>query len=417
MSKHPGHVITGFRCLTCDARQSAGFDGMTCPACGGNIEVTYDYEALNPDHWMIERGDIFRYAALLPLSSLANIPPQRVGQTPLYHAVRAGKALGLRHLYIKDDGLNPSASFKDRASAVALAVARERGASVVAGATTGNAGSSTACLAAGAGFPCVIFVPAAAPPAKIAQLLVFGAKVIAVRGTYDQAYDLCAEVSRRLGWFNRNTGSNPFTREGKKTCSYELWEQLGRTAPDRVLVCTGDGNIISGIWKGFRDLKELGLIYRLPKLHCVQSEQSAAISMAVRALKGKNAGIDWKSMRIPTVNATTIADSISVDYPRDGLAAVRAVVETGGEPVTVSDEDIIAAIPDLARSTGVFAEPAAAASWAGLKQLVAAKKIEPDEKVVCLVSGNGLKDVARAREAAGQPIVVDPDVEAVMKII
>jgi threonine synthase len=319
-------------------------------------------------------------------------------------------------LYIKDDGLNPSASFKDRAGAVALAVARERGAKVIAGATTGNAGSSMACLAGGTGFPCVIFVPASAPPAKIAQLLVFGAKVLAVRGSYDQAYDLCGEVCRRQGWFNRNTGYNPFTREGKKTCSYELWEQLGRRAPDRVLVCTGDGNIISGIWKGFRDLRTLGLIEKLPRLHCVQSEKSAAISMAVRSVDGVLPEA-WSDVVIPTVRAETIADSISVDFPRDGLAAVRAVVETGGEAVTVSDEEIVAAIPELARATGVFAEPAAAASWAALAQMVVAGKIHPDERVVCLISGNGLKDVARARQAAGDPITVDAEIDKIMLAI
>ncbi|HMO05380.1 MAG TPA: threonine synthase [Kiritimatiellia bacterium] len=405
---------SGFTCIACAAQQPASFTGMTCPVCGGNLDVQYDYRAVDPARWMIERDDIFRYAALLPLRDLAFIPPQRVGRTPLYPARRAGASLGLDHLYIKDDGLNPSASFKDRASAVALAVARERGATVIAGATTGNAGSSMACLAGGAGFPCVIFVPAAAPPAKIAQLLVFGATVIAVRGSYDQAYDLCAEVCRRKGWFNRNTGSNPFTREGKKTCSYELWEQLGRRAPDHVLVCTGDGNIISGIWKGFRDLQALGLIERLPRLHAVQSEKSASIAMAVRELNGRRP-CAWADVVIPKVDATTIADSISVDVPRDGLAAVRAVVETGGDAITVSDEEIIAAIPELARATGVFAEPAAAAAWAGLVQMVSEGRIARDERVVCLVSGNGLKDIARAREAAGSPITVEADVDAVMK--
>lgn len=410
-------LTIGFRCLTCGSAQPAEFPGMVCPSCSGNLDVEYDYTPVDPENWMNSRDDIFRYASLLPISTLDYIPPQRVGQTPLYHARRAGDRLGLKHLYIKDDGLNPSASFKDRAGAVVLAVARERGVKVIAGATTGNAGSSMACLAGGAGFPCVIFVPHTAPAAKIAQLLVFGAKVIAVRGNYDQAYDLCSHVCSRKGWFNRNTGFNPFTREGKKTCSFELWEQLGRQAPDRVLVCTGDGNIISGIWKGFRDLKALGLIDRLPKLHCVQSEKSASISMAVREVESEPAPIDWKTVVIPTVKAETIADSISVDFPRDGLAAVRAVIETGGEAVTVSDEEIIDAIPELARLTGVFAEPAAAASWAGLVQLVSAGKIHPDEKVVCLVSGNGLKDVARARESVGDPITVDADIEAVMKIL
>lgn len=412
--QRPSATVTGFTCLTCGVQQASG---MACTACGGNLDVTYDYAAIDPGNWMIPRDDIFRYAALLPVRDLSLAPPQRVGQTPLYHARRAGEMLGLKNLYIKDDGLNPSASFKDRASAVALVVAREQGAQVIAGATTGNAGSSMACLAGGAGFPCVIFVPEAAPVAKLTQLMIFGAKVIAVRGNYDQAFDLCGEVCTRLGWFNRNTGQNPYTREGKKTCSFELWEQLGRRAPDRVLVCTGDGNIISGIWKGFRDLLALGLIDKLPKLHCVQSEKSASISMAVREVQSMPSPVDWKNVVIPVVESSTIADSISVDLPRDGIAGVRAVVETGGEAVTVSDEEILAAIPQLARATGVFAEPAAAASWAGLIELVNAGKIDPDERVVCLVSGNGLKDIARARQAAGEPTVVDANIDAVMKAL
>jgi threonine synthase len=410
----PKALVTGFTCLTCGAGQN---NGMACQACGGNLDITYDYAALDPQNWMIERDDIFRYAALLPVNDLSLAPPQRVGQTPLYHARRAGEMLGLKNLYIKDEGLNPSASFKDRASAVALVVAREQGASMIAGATTGNAGSSMACLAAGAGFPCTIFVPASAPAAKLTQLLVFGARVIAVRGNYDQAFDLCGEVCNRLGWFNRNTGQNPYTREGKKTCSFELWEQLGHRAPDRVLVCTGDGNIISGIWKGFRDLLALGLIDRLPKLHCVQSEKSASISMAVREVQGMPPPVDWRNIVIPVVESSTIADSISVDLPRDGVAGVRAVIETGGEAITVSDEEILAAIPELARATGVFAEPAAAASWAGLITLVNAGKINPDERVVCLISGNGLKDVARARTAVNAPLTVDADIDAVMSVL
>jgi threonine synthase len=409
--------ITGYRCLKCSGVLPENFPGMICPDCGGNLDVEYNYDRIDPKNWLLDRDDIFRYTALLPIKNLDFIPTQRVGRTPLYHAKRAGESMGMHHLYIKDDGLNPSGSFKDRAGAVALAVARERGASVIAGATTGNAGSSMACLAGGVGFPCVVFVPASAPAAKIAQLLVFGAKVIAVRGTYDQAYDLCAEVCQKRGWFNRNTGTNPFTREGKKTCAYELWEQLGGCAPDQVLVCTGDGNIISGMWKGFRELKALGLIEQLPKLHCVQSEKSAAISMAVRDLEPYQKQIDWGKVYIPTVKAETIADSISVDYPRDGLAAVRAVVETCGKAITVSDEEILAAIPDLARSAGVFAEPAAAASWAGLDELISEGKIHPNEKVVCLISGNGLKDIARAREACGEPITVDADIEAIMRVI
>lgn len=347
-----------------------------------------------------------RYAAMLPIPDAGLLPPLRVGGTPLYRAGRLGECAGLKKLWVKDDGLNPSASFKDRAGAVALAVARARGARVIAGATTGNAGSSMACLAASVGQPCVIFLPETAPPAKLTQLLVFGAQVLAVRGSYDQAFDLCGAMCRERDWFNRNTGANPFTREGKKTVSFEIWEQLDRGVPDWVVVPTGDGNILSGVWKGWCDLHAMGLIDRRPRMLCAQAETSAAIS---RAVQGVPTPTDWSGVRIDAVRATTLADSISVDEPRDGLAAVRAVIESNGAAVTVSDEQILAAIPEVARHAGVFCEPAAACAWAATREAATCGVIGPDERVVCLLTGNGLKDIAGARKAVGTPMLVDPD--------
>ncbi|MBP7829345.1 MAG: threonine synthase [Kiritimatiellae bacterium] len=415
--------FTGFECVACAARQAADFRGFTCPACGGNLNITYDYDGLKNRVGKerlvtFGRPDLFRYAPLLPLDRPGLASPLRVGWTPLYPAPRLGAPLGLKHLYLKDDGLNPSASFKDRAGAVALVRARETGAKVIAGASTGNAGSSMACLSASVGMPCVIFVPEKAPPAKIAQLLVFGARVLAVRGTYDDAFDLCMKVCAERGWFNRNTGHNPFTREGKKTCSFEICEQLGWHAPDRVVVATGDGNIISGIWKGMKDLYAVGLIDRLPKIDCAQSEKSDAVTRAVEKVRadhpGGTAGVDWRHVTVEPVKATTLADSISVDAPRDGLAAVRAVVESGGEACTVPDEEILAAIPDLARGAGVFAEPAAACAWAVTRKLAQTGRLRAEEKVVCLITGNGLKDAGAARKAAGEPTRIQPTVEAAL---
>ncbi len=364
--------------------------------------------------WVDEaRKDIFRYRALLPVSALELGSPLRVGMTPMYEAGRLGGAVGLKHLLLKDDGQNPSASFKDRAGAVALVRAREVGAKVLCGASTGNAGSSMACLAASVGMRCVIFVPEKAPAAKIAQLLIFGAKVLAVRGTYDDAFDLCMEVCAKRGWFNRNTGHNPFTREGKKTAAFEIFEQLGRI-PDWVVAPTGDGNILAGIWKGFRDLKEAGIAKAMPKMLCAQSAQSDAISRAVWGVQGAGAAPDWASLEIAPVAATTVADSISVDIPRDGLAAVRAVVESGGAAVTVPDEEILGAIPELARGAGVFAEPAASCAWAGLKKAAREGIVKPEETVVCMCTGNGLKDVASARKVAGDPMPVEANAAAAM---
>lgn len=413
----------GFECIVCGEGQPAGFPGYVCPTCGGNLEVKCDYEEIKrrvPREALTANPhrDILRYAPLLPVERIEYASPLRIGWTPLYRADRLGALVGLKHVFLKDEGQNPSASFKDRAGAVALIRAREVGARVIVGASTGNAGSSMACLAASVGMPCVIFVPEKAPPAKVAQLLVFGAKVLAVKGTYDDAFELCLKVSEARGWFNRNTGYNPFTREGKKTCSYEICEQLNWEAPDRVVVPVGDGNIISGIWKGMRDLHALGWISHLPKVDCAQSEQSDAVTRTVRKIQKRGTRVtSWREVKLETVQATTIADSISVDVPRDGLAAVRAVVESGGEAVAVPDTEILSAIPEIARMAGVFAEPAAACAWAGLKKLAREGRIRPEERVVCLLTGSGLKDIASARRAVGEPQAVSPDLDDALRAL
>jgi threonine synthase len=409
--------MNGYQCIACAETQAADYAGFLCPVCGGNLDITYDYAAAADE---IRRsfsdvpGDIFRYAPLLPIETLDTPFPLRVGGTPLYAAPRLGQSIGLRNLYLKDDTLNPSASTKDRASAVAVRRAIDVGATVVSAASTGNAGSSLACLAAAIGLRAIVFVPESAPAAKLTQLLSFGARVIAVRGNYDDAFDLCLAASDEFGWFNRSTGYNPFTREGKKTCAYEIWQDLDGRVPNRVVVPTGDGNMLSGMWKGWCDLHAAGLIDRLPKIDCAQSESSAAICHTIRRLRDKNnPEPTWSEVVVDHVEANTVADSIAVDRPRDGLAAVKAVLHSGGEAVTIPDEEILAAIPAIARSTGVFAEPAAAAPWAAVQQMVQKDTINADEVVVCIVSGSGLKDVARASAVAGKPLVIDPSIEAV----
>jgi threonine synthase len=396
--------MNGYRCVACNREQGADFEGFLCPTCGGNLEITYDYAAVEPAFGPGE--GIFRYESLLPCPSPGPTLPLKVGGTPLYRAQRLGAAAGLENVWLKDETGNPSASIKDRASAVALLRAVATGAEAVAVASTGNAGSSTACLAAAMGLRAVVFVPESAPAAKLTQSLAYGARVLAVRGSYDDAYDLCLRACEERGWFNRSTGFNPFTREGKKTSSFEVWEQL-RQVPDRVIVPTGDGNILSGVWKGWRDLHAAGLIDRLPRIDCVQSTGSAAICRAVDRVRAGGSAPDWRQVDIESVAAHTVADSISVDEPRDGLAAVRAVIESGGEAVTVADDEILAAIGELASTTGVFAEPAAAAPWAAAKQLAANGRIGNDESVVLLITGSGLKDVAAI--PVSEPVLVDAD--------
>lgn len=399
--------MNGYRCIACKTAQGADFDGFVCPDCGGNLDIMYNYAAIQPGFGAGE--GMFRYASLLPCAEPGGMLPLRIGGTPLHRARRLATEAGLDNLWLKDETGNPSASIKDRASAVALLRAAATGADTVAVASTGNAGSSTACLAAAIGLRAVVFVPETAPAAKLTQALAYGARVLAVRGSYDDAYDLCLRACEEQGWFNRSTGFNPFTREGKKTASFEIWEQLNQV-PDRVIVPTGDGNILSGIWKGWRDLHAAGLIERLPKIDCAQSKGSAAICHTIERIRAKEQEPDWQSIRVESVAASTVADSISVDKPRDGLAAVRAVIESGGEAVAVSDDEILAAVRELASAAGVFAEPAAAATWAAAKRLARDDRIDRDEKVVLLITGNGLKDAASV--PVGKPTVVDATPES-----
>jgi threonine synthase len=395
-------AAVGLRCVACGRLTPVADDLYVCPDCGANLLVEYDLEALKKS-WsresLAKNGDrtLWRYLPILPVSTRLEGPP--VGCTPLVAAPRLSRELELAQpLLLKDDGRNPSASFKCRASSVALKRAQELGRTLVTGASTGNAASATAVLAAAPGIRTRIFVPKTAPRAKIAQLLTFGAEVLAVDGTYDQAFDLCLEATRRFGWYNRNTGFNPYTREGKKTVSFELCEQLDWQVPDLVVVPVGDGNILSGVWKGFVEFQRLGFIERTPKLLAVQAEGSAAI---VKAAAGDGV--------IRPVSGDTVADSISVSLPRDGQAAVKAIRESGGFGVTVSDAAILAAIGEVARGAGVFAEPAAAASWAGLKEAVRLGLVDPAWRIVALITGNGLKDVASAMKTAGEPRLIPPD--------
>ncbi len=236
--------------------------------------------------------------------------------------------------------------------------------------------------------------------------MVFGAIVIAVKGTYDDAFDLCIKATEKYGWYNRSSGYNPYTREGKKTCSYEICEQLNWECPDKVFISVGDGNLISGVWKGFVDLFEIGFINRLPQLISCQSENMDAINRAL-----ESDGV------IRPVKGKTIADSISVSFPHDGDAALEAIKESGGFGISVSDEQIVQAIPELARETSVFGEPSGVVPFAALKKAIREGKIGEDEKIVVLVSGNGLKDIDSAMKSVGRPLKIKPDISELDKIV
>jgi threonine synthase len=418
---HP-HVLMNIaylKCSLCGAEYPAEKVKYVCPKHGdsGLLDVVYDYEKITSrvsSAPISESPDfsIWRYWELLPIEKHETIPSLHVGWTPLYHASRLGRQLSIKGLYLKDDGVNPTGSTKDRASAVVVAKAKELGVEFITAASSGNAGAALAGLSASAQLPAVVFVPQTAPDAKVAQLLIYGAHVFLVKGTYDEAFELCLASSRKFGWYSRNTGYNPYTAEGKKTASLEICEQLTRmkpdlhqewVAPDRIFVSVGDGNIITGIWKGLRDLLTLGWIEKLPKLMGVQVEGSAACFNAWKA------GTDV----ITPVEPRTFADSISVGMPRDGSRAVRAARETGGAFITVSDDEVLDAMRKLARKEAVFAEPAGATGYAGLVKAAKVGMIDRDEEIVVVVTGNGLKDVPSAVRAAGKAPLIEPKLEAV----
>jgi len=418
--------FTGYRCSICGQELRPEDVQYTCPHDGGNLDVILDYDGIRRD---VSPGDIrrspepsiWRYLPLLPVQDPGHLgtPLRAVGWTPLFDLQPIAGKLGLEKLWLKDDGRNPTASFKDRASAVAVARAQEIGVDVIVTASTGNAGAALAGMAGAAKMPAVILAPKTAPPAKIAQLLIFGARVVLVEGTYDDAFDLTIQAAERFGWYCRNTGFNPFTAEGKKTAAFEICEQLsiesddessGKerwSTPDAVVVSVGDGNIISGLHKGFKDLHKLGWIDRIPRLYGIQSEGSAAIYNTFQA----------GSEDIQPVSADTLADSISVDLPRDGLRALRAATETGGAYVAVPDSAILEAIAELGREAAIFAEPAGAAAYAGLLAAVDKNLLAEGDRVVVLNTGNGLKDVARAMDAAGEPLVIEPTLNALQSAL
>lgn len=417
----------GYRCSLCGTEYSPEEITYTCPKDGGNLDVVLDYEMLKtkykPDD-ILSRNDasLWRYLPLLPVKEpeAAETTLRGVGGTPVFKLTGLAEKLGLQNLWLKDESRNPTASFKDRASAIVVARAQEIEAEVVVTASTGNAGAALAGMSAAVGQKAVIFAPKSAPPAKVAQLLIFGAKVILVEGTYDDAFDLTIQCAEEFGWYCRNTGYNPFTAEGKKTAAFEIWEwwqsahekwhaEFGEDLdhpPLTVFVPVGDGNIISGIHKGFKDLYELGWLARIPRLIGVQAEGSAAISNAFHG----------NIETITSVSAKTIADSISVDLPRDGVRAVRAAKETGGSYVNVSDEEILSAIAELGKA-GIFAEPAGAAAYAGLVKAAATGVVRSEDPILVLNTGSGLKDVRAAMSAVQSAPIIEPTLEAVKGLL
>ena len=418
----------GYKCSLCETEYLPGQVTYTCPLDGGNLDVILDYAGLSKKYQPADitsrmDGSLWRYLPLLPVSdpNAGDTPLGSVGWTPVFKLPQIASQLGINHLWLKDESKNPTASFKDRASAIVVARTRKMSGQdglppILVTASTGNAGAALAGMAAAVGQKAIIFAPKSAPPAKVAQLLVFGAQVLLVDGTYDDAFDLSIQASNAFGWYCRNTGYNPFTVEGKKTAAFEIWEWFEKNVKIQkdsnrkpgltIFVSVGDGNIISGLHKGFKDLQAIGWLDWMPRIIGVQAEGSAAISNAFHA------GIET----ITPVSATTLADSISVDMPRDGVRAVRAARQTGGTYINVSDQEILNAISVIGKA-GIFAEPAGATAYAGLVAAVRQNLVDPDDAILVMNTGSGLKDVKAAMQSVKSAPIIEPTLEAVKKYL
>lgn len=393
-------------CTLCHQTYDYAMNLMTCPKCGekGILDITYDYQAMKK---MVTRSyfknntdySMWRYT---PLMSIETIPksPLKVGWTPLYSSNRLNRLIGLNQLYIKDEGMNPTQSLKDRASAVAVAKAIEANASVIACSSTGNAASSLAGNAARLGLKTYIFVPSRVPKGKLSQLLVYGANVIKVDGDYKAAFNLSKKAIEHYGWYNRNAAINPHLVEGKKTVAYEIAEQLTFNCPDWVCVSVGDGCTVAAVYKGFYDLYQLNLIPKIPKILGVQAEGCSPFYQA------------WiNHTGLIETEELTLADSIAVGIPRNPIKALNAINQTNGLWITVTDEQILSAMALLGKTEGIFGEPAGVTSLAGLIKALEQNLIKGDESVAVIITGNGLKDTDNALKAVKEPKSIKPNLK------
>jgi threonine synthase len=396
-----------YECSHCGKRYQRDEARYLCPLCArdyrpgiplpGVLWTRFDYAAI---------GKKFRKARpdwnLFSAVEERFFPPIPVGNTPFFRSPALEMEFGFDNVWIKNEGLNPSASLKDRASFLVVAEANRLKEHTIVTASTGNAASALAAICAAADRRALIFVPHTAPKAKLAQMVLYGATVVPVRGTYDDAFRISLEYTARRGGLNRNTAYHPLTIEGKKTAGLEMWRQNKWRVPDAILVPVGDGVILSGVYKAFCDLKEAGLTARLPRLICVQAETSDTIHRYVESGIYENAA-----------NPNTVADSISVSVPSNAHIARKAVLASGGFSITVSDGEIMQAQGLLASKTGIFAEPASATVVAALKKLQASRRLARKDQIVLLITGHGLKDVEAAMRGITLPEAVEPTLAAV----
>jgi len=399
------------RCVSCSKEFDPKRIVYTCDRCGERLDVLYDYESIKSRIGKAElasrRGSSTpKYREFLPIFDFNKVPSLGEGGTPLVHCRRLGDELGIKELYAKDETRNPTGVFKDRATVLAANKALEFNRKIVAIASTGNAAASMAAYAAKAGVRCNVFVPEETPIGKVSQSIAYGANIVQVRGNYDQAYDLTIEACEAFDWYNCNPALNPFRTEGKKTIAYELCEQFDWEPPDWVVVPIGNGCNLAGIWKGFKEFSELGFISKKPRMVGIQPTGSSPV---VSAYKNK------KDFFEP-VNPNTLAGALAVGKPRNFIKTVRSLKESDGTVESVTDDEILEAQSMLARTEGIFGEPGGTAPVAGMIKLVRNGIMDPDDRICCVVTGNGLKDPEAPLKHGRRPSVIEPNVEALRTI-
>jgi len=400
-------------CVDCGRQYETAEIMYLCPECAslcndndpprGVLKTLYNYDAVKAKYLgedLFEKLAENGFLDLLPIASLKNLSYLAVGNTPLYR-----KKVGGHELFLKDDSQNPTFSYKDRASNIVSAYAKEHDINTIIAASTGNAGSSLAGIGASQGQQIIILVPESAPRAKLVQIAMYGATIVPIAGSYDDAFDLSVKATEQYGYYNRNTAYNPFTIEGKKTAAFEIFAQLGKSVPERIFVPVGDGCIIAGIYKGWEDLLKLGIISTMPEIIAVQAKGSA------------NLVNNLDSDKFWAEEPDTIADSISVKVPRNFYMAKDYLKKYDGDFVIVSDAEIQEAGAKLASESGLFSEPAAASAYAGYCKYFSANKIEENSRNVVMLTGSGLKDIAAFKELISIPAAIKPELAALKSII
>ncbi|MCK4953419.1 threonine synthase [Candidatus Bathyarchaeota archaeon] len=402
--------MKGLKCREC-GREYPLIKIYACEHCFAPLEIVYDLDSikLNKGSFRNRARTVWRYHELLPIYDKTNIVDLGAGYTILHKCHRLADALGIKNLYMKDDTVNPTNSFKDRPATVAVSKAQEFGAKAVGCASTGNLAAAVAAHAAKAGLPCYVFIPADTEANKVLQAATYGAKILSVNGTYDETNRLAAQASEEYGWAFANINIRPYYVEGSKTLAFEVCEQLGWSTPDSIVVPTGSGALLCAIWRAFNQFNELGLIDN--KRIKVTAAQPHGCSPIVSAFKSNSSDVE------PIEKPNTIAKSLAIGDPGDGLYTLRAIRESGGVAESATDEEILEAIQLLAKTEGIFAEPAGGVAIAVLKKLIDLGEIAPDEKIVCCITGSGFKASESILGSVSRPLEIEPTLESLSKVI